>query len=478
MKRNLMMMAALCGALLGPAAPGLAAQTHEHQQSNPSSASPTPGQKTAMPGMQMNGEGHSPEQPSGPALTLEMLEQMALDRNPTLKQAEAELRAAEGRKRQAGLYPNPTVGYQGQEIRGGSFRGGEHGVFVQQEIVLGGKLGASKSVFEQERRQAEVEREEQRLRVMNGVTLAYYQSLAAQETVELRASLLKVAQDAAQTARQLFNVGQSDEPDVLQAEIEMEEVEQALVEAQQNQQQRWKALASMTGNPDLPFSVLAGNLENVPDLNPEQWLQAHLTESPAVKIAELGVTRAEAVVTRARREPIPDLQVRGGMEQNRELLETSGRPAGLQGFVELGIRVPLFNRNQGNIQAAKAEAERARHETQRVQLMLRERLAATVQSYLTAKVAVDRYRNRMIPRAEKAYAFYRQKYSSAAAAYPQVLIAQRTVLQLRADYIRALETLWMNTVVLKGFMLTDGLEMPTPPGEMDRSIRETSMPQR
>jgi len=63
-----------------------------------------------------------------------------------------------------------------------------------------------------------------------------------------------------------------------------------------------------------------------------------------------------------------------------------------------------------------------------------------------------------------------------AAAYPQVLIAQRTLFQLRADYISALETLWGTTVVLKGFMLTDGLEAPTPPGEIDRPIRETNVP--
>jgi outer membrane protein, heavy metal efflux system len=429
----------------------LLAQAQEHQPTSPPEASVTP-------------------------LTLERLEQMAFDRNPTLKQADAEVRAAEGRKRQAGLYPNPTVGYQGEQIRGGSFRGGEQGAFLEQDIVLGGKLGAAKDAFEQERKQAEVERQEQRLRVTNGVTIAYYQSLAAQETVALRTRLLKLAQDAVETSKQLFNVGQSDQPDVLQAEIEAEQAELALVAAQENQQQRWKALAAMVGNPDLLFSPLAGKLEEVPELDPQQWLSALLTDSPAVKISQLGVTRAEAAVNRARREPIPDLQIRGGLEQNRELLETSGRPVGLQGFAEVGVRIPLFNRNQGNVQAAKANVERAKLEAQRVQLLLRERMAPTVQNYLTSRTAVDRYRNQMIPRAEKAYALYLEKYNHMAAAYPQVLIAQRTLFQLRTDYVNALETLWVNSVALKGFMLTDGLEAPTPPSEIDRPIRETNVP--
>src|SRR5439155_3806144 len=96
--------------------------------------------------------------------------------------------------------------------------------------------------------------------------------------------------------------------------------------------------------------------------------------------------RAQAELERAKREPIPDLQLRAGVQQNRELLESSGRPVGLQSFAEVGVRIPLFNRNQGNVQAAKANIERADLEQQRVQLLLRERSSSVFQNYLTAKV--------------------------------------------------------------------------------------------
>src|SRR5258708_18118206 len=52
-------------------------------------------------------------------ITLEELQQMALENNPTFAQSAANIKAAEGRKKQSGLYPNPTVGYQGAQIRGG-----------------------------------------------------------------------------------------------------------------------------------------------------------------------------------------------------------------------------------------------------------------------------------------------------------------------------------------------------------------------
>jgi cobalt-zinc-cadmium efflux system outer membrane protein len=432
-----------------------------------------PPSQLPMPAM----KGNEPEpQSAGPVLSLEDLEQMGLANNPTLRQAEAEVRATQARQRQAGLYPNPTVGYQGEQIRGGSFRGGEQGAFIEQDIVLGGKLGAAKNVVEQERKQAEAEREEQKLRTLNGIRLAYYQALAAQETVALRARLLKLAQDAVQTSRQLFNVGQADQPDVLQAAVEADQADLVLTAARENQQRVWKSLAAVVGKSDLPFSPLSGNLEDVPDVNPDEWLQKLLSESPAIKIARLGVARAQAQLTRAQKEPIPDLLLRGGIEQNRELLESSGQPVGLQGFAEIGVQLPLFNRNQGNIQAAKAEIERAQLEADRVQLLLRERLSSPIQNYLTAKAAVDRYRSRMIPNAENAYRLYLEKYGNMTAAYPQVLIAQRTLFQLKTDYVAALESAWLNAISLKGFMLSDGLEAPTPPDQMDRPVRETNVP--
>jgi cobalt-zinc-cadmium efflux system outer membrane protein len=435
-----------------------------------------PGKPT--PGMQMPQEPQSqmPKPPTGPTYTLDQLQALATEHNPTLRQAQTEIRAAEGRKRQAGLYPNPTVGYLGEQIRGGSQGGGEQGGFIQQDIVLGGKLGAAKRVVEQDRRQAEVEREEQSLRVQNAVAIAYYQTLAAQETVAIRERMLKLAQDAVATTQQLLNVGQADQPDLLQAQVEAGREEIALIAARQRQQMQWTSLAAVVGQPKLPFGTVAGKLEEFPEDDTQQWLENILHNSPAVKIAEVSVARAQAELDRSRREPVPDLLVRGGVQQNLERLETSGRSIGLQGFAEVGVRIPIFNRNQGNIQAAKANIDRADLERQRVQLLLQERSAAMFQNYLTSKAAVDLYRKQMIPQAEQAYKLYLNRYNNMAAAYPQVLISQRTLFQLQTDYVASLENLWVNTVAVKGFLLIDGLEAPTPPSEIDRPVRETNLP--
>jgi outer membrane protein, heavy metal efflux system len=409
-------------------------------------------------------------------LTLAELEEMAVNNNPTLAQAAAEIRAATARRLQSGLYPNPTVGYQGEQIRAGNQRGGEQGFFVSQDLVLGGKLGLNRQVFEQEKKQAEVEGDEQRLRVTNSVRLFYYQALAAQQMVDLRRKLSKLAEDAVTTSHQLGNVGQADQPDVLQAEVEGEQAQLAVVAAEQKQLRAWRALAATVGKPEMHLAHLAGNLEELPDDNPDQWLKAILQDSPAVKIAQLGVLRAEASMARAKREQIPDLQLRGGLQENREPDALTNRPIGLQGFAEVGVQIPIFNRNQGNVQASLSEVERAQREVQRVQLVLRERAAMLMQNYVTSRATVEKYRNRMIPRAQKAYELYLKSYARMAAAYPQVLISQRTLFQLQGDYIAALESLWGNAIALRGFLLTDGLEAPSRPGGMDQPVRELNVP--
>src|SRR6266436_261462 len=410
-------------------------------------------------------------------ITLEELQQMALKNNPTFKQSAANIQAAEGRKRQSGSYPNPTVGYQGEQIRGGSFHGGEQGFFLQQDVVLGGKLGLNRKIFDQELKQAETEAEEQKLRVVTNVRMFYIQALAVQQTLELRQDLSKLADDAVQTSHQLSNVGQADAPDVLESEVEAQQAQLAVTMAEQNQQRVWKALAAVVGNPRLPLMKLEGKLEDTPSVNADELVEKIVNQSPAVKIAELGVKRAEAALVREKRESIPDLQLRGGMEQNRELLYApSGKAVGLQGFADVGVRIPIFNRNQGNIATAKADAERAKREVERVRLVLRERAASVVQTYTFSQTAVDRYKNQMIPRAQKAYEMYTKKYREMAAAYPQVLIAQRTLMQLEVSYTTALETFATSSLSLQSYLLTDGLEAPSQPGGIDQPVREVNIP--
>ena len=47
-----------------------------------------------------------------------------------------------------------------------------------------------------------------------------------------------------------------------------------------------------------------------------------------------------------------------------------------------------------------------------------------------------------------------------AAAYPQVLVSQRTLFQLQENYITALNDVWRNAISLQNMMLAGGLHAP------------------
>lgn len=406
-----------------------------------------------------------------PAMDLNQFEQLALANNPTLKQANALVRQSAGLAKQAGLLPNPSIGYQGEQIRGGSYHGGEQGAFVQQTFVLGGKLGLRRDVYEQQRREAETGVEEQRYRVFGGIGRQFYATLAAQETVNIRAQLVQLALDAVETAHQLANVGQADAPDVLQSEVEAEQAKLDYTTAQRTFLQQFATLSALAGRVNLPPSPLKGNLETYPTIDAGHVVDHLIKNSPSVKLAEQDIARAQAQVKSSKRESIPDLQVRAGLENNFERLGESGAtPVGVQGFVTAGITLPLFNRNQGNVTAGKADLERARLEVNRVRFSLQQAAQPVVQDYLSAQAEASRYKTEIIPRATKAYQLYLEKYLQMGAAYPQVIVSQRTLFQLKIAYVSVLERLWQGAITLQNFLLSDGLAAPQAFGNSSLTI--------
>ncbi len=56
-----------------------------------------------------------PATPAPAGVTLADLEKLAIEGNPTMRAAQARIDAARGRARQAGAWPNPTVGVSAEE---------------------------------------------------------------------------------------------------------------------------------------------------------------------------------------------------------------------------------------------------------------------------------------------------------------------------------------------------------------------------
>jgi len=244
-----------------------------------------------------------------------------------------------------------------------------------------------------------------------------------------------------------------------------------------NYLQRFNTLAATVGKPELPVSPLEGELTPWPAINPQQVIETMVRDSPSVKRAQEALTRAEAQLRSSRREAIPDLQLRAGIQQDNEPLNEAAiplRPVGVVGFASVGVNIPIFNRNQGNVAAAVSDLQRAREEVTRVQLSLRRTAEPLLRNYLAEEVQANEYKSVMIPKAMRAYQMYLSNYGQMAAAYPQVIIAQRTWFQLRASYVETLEHLWRDAIALQNFTMTDGLQGPMSSGSFSTTMNPPS----
>jgi cobalt-zinc-cadmium efflux system outer membrane protein len=404
-------------------------------------------------------------------LNLAALEQVALERNPTLVEASANIEAAQGRAQQAGLYPNPTVGYAGERIGAAGTAGEMQGLFIDQTIVTAGKLRLNRDQFAQEVSQTTALALALQYRVLNSVRIRFYQLLALQRLLDVRSELLKVADDAVQTTEGLLNVGAANEPDLLQARIEARQERVALENARTQHEAAWRQLAALVGAPELPVSRLEGDLEAVVPLPDFDSTLAHLLEaSPEIQVALAEVARTEIGLKREQVEPIPNVQMRvaNGYDFETRRDVTS---------VQIGVRLPIFDKNQGNIHTARAEVAYAQAELRRVQLSLNQRLARAYACYRTAAATVETYRKDTLPDAEKAYELYLESFRQRRAAWPQVLVAQRTYFQISIEYIETLAEMRSAEVAILGLLLVDGLNEPAnalSPGEGQRRGREDS----
>ena len=416
------------------------------------------------------GRSRNPPADKGPIYTLEDLEQRAMAHNPTLAQARQDVAAAEGIRRQVGLNPNPIISYYGDEIRGGAYRSGKQGFLVDQPIILGGKLGLNRRIEDQSIHQMEASSEAQKYRVRNTTREAYYKVLTAQETLGVKRDLAQISPRMRDYMHEIANTGQADETEVLRTEIE-EQHALIAVGVQENRLRRmWTELAAVLGEPTLPMGTVQGNIEALPpDADEAAMLKDLLAQSPAVQYSKAGVAKAEAALSRARRDAFPDLSAKGGVSQDNEPLFTPQSRVGLVGYAEIGIQLHVFDRNQGNVDAERANLERADQELTRVELSLRTSEATVAENYRNSRLIATRYRDEILPRATRAYELMTKQYGLMEASNARVLNLQNELYESTEEYLQALQDVHTQYVVLEGFLYSDGLSSPAgaQPG-MDR----------
>jgi len=382
--------------------------------------------------------------------TLAELEQMALAQNPTLAKARAQVQAAQGHCLQAGLYPNPVAGYSEEEV-GDEGTAGKQGGFVAQEFVTGGKLRLDQAVASREVQRRRQLWASQQFRVLTDVRVRFYDVLVAQRRLEITRRLVDIAQQSIETTESLLQAQEVSRVDLLQARVEADSAEAMQIGAEHQLQAAWRRLVAVVGLPQLPRKPLAGEADALPPAwTWEEALRRVMAQSPELSAAAAEVAKARCQLQRERVEWIPNIDLRAAVHHDN----ASGDDVAA---VEVGIPLPLFDRNQGNITAACAELIAAQRDLERVRLELRSRLAETFERYATARQQVELYQRGILPNARQSLELVAGGYRQGEFGYLALLTAQRTFFQASLTHLVALKALRASQSEIDGLLLHGSL---------------------
>lgn len=391
--------------------------------------------------------------PGAPAeLTIDGLIQLGLGNSPAVAQAAARIDALRGRWTQAGLPPNPEVGFVGSE-QGQDGRGGQNGGFVGQEFVTGGKLGLDQAVVAQEIQRADQQFAATQLRVTTDVRKAAYAVLVAQRRIELAENLMEISDQAVQASRDLQAAQEISRAGLLQSELEQQNAVILSQTARNAYSSAWRQLTAAIGS-DMHPQPIADDVSRLPAmLDWEEQLARLTTTSPEVGAAIADVMRAQSALRRAVVEPIPNITTQFTVQYDES---TNYTIAGVQA----GIPLPLWNRNQGGIRQAQAEVGEARRNAERVTLDLKRRLAEAFQAYASAHAQAETYTTVILPKARQTLDLVQRGYRLGEIGYLDLLTAQRTYSQTNLAYLDALSALWASHAEIDGLLLSGSLVAP------------------
>jgi cobalt-zinc-cadmium efflux system outer membrane protein len=389
-------------------------------------------------------------------LTLAELEGLALSKNPTIPAAAALVTQQQGLLRQATLYPNPTAGY----LRTDADQPGQtlqNGAFFSQEFVTAGKIRLAREAGRYDVEHSEWQLRAQNARVVNDVRIRFYELLGAQEAIAATDELEKLASNGVAIAKRLLDARLGLKPDVLQAEIQLSVVKTLVEDARLREKTARKQLAHVVGISELPNEPAAGQLEDaIPALDFEQQLGKALTSSPLLQAQDALIQSVQWELKLARAQAIPNVNVQ--VVAQRDSVQKYSTVSTL-----VSLPLPVFNRNQGNIQNMEGQLRQQQNERVRLELAIRDQLATAFRHYQSLRSHADRLGRDILPRAKENLDLTTKAYEVGQFDFPRVLAARQTYFQTKLAHIDALTELHKIAVEIDGMLLTGGLN-PTEVG--------------
>jgi len=373
-------------------------------------------------------------EPAAPLLLKDALA-LALMRNPELAAFSWEERASEARELQAGMIPNPDLDLRAYRLgiprQSAEVDENRYRVILSQEFELGGKRRRRVDLAQSERYLAGWDYEAKRLEVATSVAARFVAVVGGQLRVESSRSYLeffermqeRVARAVASGAMRSVESHQVTRRVGL-ARIEFQRAESELAAAR-------FALAATWGNPSPRFTVAAGDLEPFPPIPPVETVLDFAQQGPAIARWDAELERSRAALALAKSGRVPDLTVGAGVRwqeyaPNEDYL------------LDFEISLPLFDRKQGEIRAARYGIARAQASRNAAEAAGAAEIAEFYYVLAEAAGRATTLRDEVLPAARGMFEAFRVGFDTGAESLGDLLDARRDVARAEDSYMEAL----------------------------------------
>ncbi len=377
---------------------------------------------------------------------------MATSNHPGVQQAARQAEALRGVWVQAGLKPNPSVGYSAEEIT--EDYAGKQGVTFSQPITPKYKRDARQSTVNREYQAACQTQQIQCQKAMNDSMLAAYRVAFSYRKWLVLEELTRISQESQRAGSELLKAKEIGRSFFLDIKIQSERTQIALKDAEIAYRTACKELAILIALPENGLIEITDPVETLlPEVNEATLLAEIQAVSPELRQAYAEVETAKARVQQQCAEAGIDYDTNAKIAYNTETK---------QGEFSLGVAVPIriFDRNQGNIQRAKSELAASYRNVERLERLIATKYERQLGEYQTARNRVVSYKEKILSEARESLdlalaAYRRGEYGSL-----ELLDAQRTLSTVQVEYLDNLNALMESQVLLQGALLSGGLEKP------------------
>jgi len=373
--------------------------------------------------------------------------EIALGIHPELKLAVQRVQEAQQKVRQARSLKGPEVDFDTswteyeslplskQKIIGAGTTDVYSEVALRQLLYSAGRTQALLDQARLDLLAAHEELRRTRQSVVFQVNRTFFLLRQAEELLKSQQEAVNQVQAHLDIARKRLAVGTAREVDVLKAEVQLADVQQARIAVENR-----VAVARMTLNvamgrpPGTPLDIAHDSvIAPAPQTMPGPCGEA-LPSHPEWIESELAIRRAEAGVTVAKSLARPDLAL-----QTAYNLEGGAFPPDVHNWnVGLRVSIPLWD--SGNAAGAKGAARARIEQTRSAQELLRQRLELAVQE---AQVAIRDAEERMrvtalsVDEARRTLMVEQERYRVGAGSSIEVIDAQVALTRAEANAIRA-----------------------------------------